>query len=124
VYRDGQLSRISHDHSAVQEMIDSGMITSEQASYHPHRNVITRAVGGGEQLFPEVRVFTVQADDWYILCSDGFYNELSDDVITAHLVQETPEESVRILMEKALATGALDNVSLIIIKVVEAGNEK
>ncbi len=124
VFREGQLRRISHDHSAVQEMIDSGMITSEQASYHPHRNVITRAVGGGEQLFPEVRVFTLQADDWYILCSDGFYNELSDDVIMTHLVQDTPEESVRILMEKALATGALDNVSLIIIKVVEAGDEK
>lgn len=120
LFRDGQLIRISHDHSAVQEMIDSGMITSEQATYHPHRNVITRAVGGGEKLYPEVRVFTVQADDWYLLCSDGFYNELSEDVIAAFLVQPTPDDSVRILMEKALAHGAQDNVSLIIIKVVEA----
>ncbi|PTQ89069.1 PP2C family protein-serine/threonine phosphatase [Agitococcus lubricus] len=120
VLRAGQLSRISHDHSAVQEMIDAGMITNEQASYHPHRNVITRAVGGGEKLYPEVRVFTVQAGDWYLLCSDGFYNEVSEDVMTSLIVQETPEESVRILMEKALAHGALDNVSLIIIKVTEA----
>lgn len=120
LFRDGQLTRISHDHSAVQEMIDSGMITQEQASFHPHRNVITRAVGGGEQLFPEVRVFTIQAGDWYFICSDGFYNELSEDVIAAHLVQATPKESIDILMEKALAHGALDNVTLIIIKVGEA----
>ena len=120
LFRDGQLTRISHDHSAVQEMIDSGMITQEQAGFHPHRNVITRAVGGGEQLFPEVRVFTIQAGDWYFICSDGFYNELSEDVIAAHLVQATPKESIDILMEKALAHGALDNVTLIIIKVGEA----
>jgi protein phosphatase len=120
LYRDEQLTRLSHDHSAVQEMIDSGIITPEQASFHPHRNVITRAVGGGEQLFPEVRVFTIQAGDWYFICSDGFYNELSEDVIAAHLVQATPKESIDILMEKALAHGALDNVTLIIIKVGEA----
>jgi serine/threonine protein phosphatase PrpC len=120
LFRDEQLTRLSHDHSAVQEMIDSGMITQEQAGFHPHRNVITRAVGGGEQLFPEVRVFTIQAGDWYFICSDGFYNELSEDVIAAHLVQATPKESIDILMEKALAHGALDNVTLIIIKVGEA----
>lgn len=117
LFRDGALSRISHDHSAVQEMIDSGMITQEQAAYHPHRNVITRAVGGSESLYPEVRVFTVKAGDWYILCSDGFYNELSEELIATHLVQQTPEQSIGILMEKALAQGALDNVTLIVIKV-------
>jgi serine/threonine protein phosphatase PrpC len=119
LYRDGELSRISHDHSAVQEMIDAGVITHEQAAFHPHRNVITRAVGGSENLYPEVRVFTVKANDWYILCSDGFYNELSEELIAANLVQSTPEESVRILMEKSLANGALDNVTLIVIHVGE-----
>lgn len=121
LYREGELSRISHDHSAVQEMIDAGMITQEQAAYHPHRNVITRAVGGSENLYPEVRVFTAKAGDWYILCSDGFYNELNESVIATHLVQKTPQESVAILMEKALANGAQDNVTLIIIKVEEEG---
>lgn len=119
LFRNGELTRISHDHSAVQEMIDAGMITQEQATYHPHRNVITRAVGGSENLYPEVRVFTVKADDWYILCSDGFYNELTEDMIAKHLVQETPEQSIRILMEKALAKGALDNVTLIVVRVSE-----
>lgn len=119
LYREGELSRISHDHSAVQEMIDAGVITHEQAAFHPHRNVITRAVGGSENLYPEVRVFTVKAGDWYILCSDGFYNELSEELIAANLVHSTPEESVRILMEKSLANGALDNVTLIVINVGE-----
>jgi serine/threonine protein phosphatase PrpC len=120
LFREGELSRISHDHSAVQEMIDAGMLTHEQAAYHPHRNVITRAVGGAENLYPEVRVFTVKAGDWYILCSDGFYNELLEEIIAANLIQETPEKSVQILMEKALAKGALDNVTLIVIRVNEA----
>ena len=120
LFRDGDLSRISHDHSAVQEMIDAGVITHEQAAYHPHRNVITRAVGGSENLYPEVRVFTVKAGDWYILCSDGFYNELTEETIASHLIQESPEKSVQILMEKALAKGALDNVTLIVIKINEA----
>lgn len=119
LYRDGELSRISHDHSAVQEMIDAGVITHEQAAFHPHRNVITRAVGGSENLYPEVRVFTVKPNDWYILCSDGFYNELSEELIAENLIHATPEESVRILMEKSLANGALDNVTLIVIHVRE-----
>ena len=120
LFREGELSRISHDHSAVQEMIDAGMLTHEQAAYHPHRNVITRAVGGAENLYPEVRVFTVKAGDWYILCSDGFHNELPEEIIAANLIQENPEKSVQILMEKALAKGALDNVTLIVIRVNEA----
>ena len=119
LYRDGELSRISHDHSAVQEMIDAGVITHEQAAFHPHRNVITRAVGGPENLYPEVRVFTVKPNDWYILCSDGFYNELSEELIAENLIHATPGEAVRILMEKSLATGALDNVTLIVIHVGE-----
>lgn len=119
LYRKGRLLRISHDHSAVQDMIDAGMITPEQALYHPHRNVITRAVGGAETLFPEIRIFTPQADDWYLLCSDGFYNEVSEDVVAAVLPQESPDQAIAILMEKALAHGASDNVSLIVIRVRE-----
>jgi len=120
LFRDGELRRISHDHSAVQEMIDSGMITADQAAHHPHRNVITRAVGGGDKLYPELRVFNVQSGDWYLLCSDGFYNEVSEDVMASLIVQDTLEKSVGMLMEKALVHGAADNVSLIVVKVSEA----
>ncbi|HEX5278122.1 MAG TPA: protein phosphatase 2C domain-containing protein [Fluviicoccus sp.] len=120
LFRGGELRRISHDHSAVQEMIDSGMITPDQAAHHPHRNVITRAVGGGDKLYPELRVFNVQPGDWYLLCSDGFYNEVSEDVMASLIVQDTLEKSVAMLMEKALMHGAADNVSLIVVKVSEA----
>jgi protein phosphatase len=120
LFREGELRRISHDHSAVQEMIDSGMITPDQAAHHPHRNVITRAVGGGDKLYPELRVFNVQPGDWYLLCSDGFYNEVSEDVMASLIVQDTLEKSVAMLMEKALVHGAADNVSLIVVKVSEA----
>ncbi|HEX5361729.1 MAG TPA: protein phosphatase 2C domain-containing protein [Fluviicoccus sp.] len=120
LFREGELRRISHDHSAVQEMIDSGMITPDQAAHHPHRNVITRAVGGGDKLYPELRVFNVQPGDWYLLCSDGFYNEVSEDVMASLIVQDTLEKSVAMLMEKALMHGAADNVSLIVVKVSEA----
>lgn len=120
LFRDGELSRLSHDHSAVQEMLDAGMITPEQAQYHPHRNVITRAVGGGEQLYPELRVFHPKPGDWYLLCSDGFYNEMTDELITSLVVQDSPQRSVDVLMEKALAHGAADNVTLIVVQVSEA----
>jgi serine/threonine protein phosphatase PrpC len=91
------------------------VITQEQAAFHPHRNVITRAVGGSEKLYPEVRVFTLKQVIGIYFVVMAFYNELSEELIAAHLIQATPEESVRILMEKALAPGALDNVTLIVV---------
>ena len=117
--RQGQLSRISRDHSAVQEMVESGAITQEEADRHPKSNVITRAVGGSERLLVDAAVFAPEADDTYLLCSDGLYNEVADDCIRRKLALP-PEEAVRHLVDEALHNGGRDNVSVVVVRLLEA----
>jgi protein phosphatase len=114
--RGGQLSRLSRDHSAVQEMVEAGAITQAEADSHPKSNVITRAVGGAEFLFVDCAVFAPEAGDKYLLCSDGLYNEVMDDTIRRKLALE-PEEATACLLEEALNNGGRDNVSLIVVAV-------
>jgi len=115
--RQGQLSRLSRDHSAVQEMVESGAITQAEADRHPKSNVITRAVGGGETLCVDSAVFAPQAGDTYLLCSDGLYNEVDEDSIRRKMGLEQDEAAKR-LIDEALHNGGRDNVSLVIIKVM------
>jgi serine/threonine protein phosphatase PrpC len=117
--RNGQLSRISRDHSAVQEMVDAGSITQEEADRHPKSNVITRAVGGSERLLVDAAVFAPQAGDAYLLCSDGLYNEVAEDVIRRKMAL-VPDDAVRQLLDEALHNGGRDNVSLIVVRLEEA----
>jgi len=116
--RKGQLSRVSRDHSAVQELVDAGVISAAQAENHPNSNVITRAVGGAEHLFVDAAVFAPEAGDIFLLCSDGLYNEVPDDLIRRKLALE-PEAAATSLLDAALENGARDNVTLIIVKLAE-----
>lgn len=117
--RAGQLSRVSRDHSAVQELVDAGVITAAQAQGHPNSNVITRAVGGNEVLYVDAAVFAPEPGDTYLLCSDGLYNEVNDDSIRRKLGFDAPGAAARLLQE-ALDNGARDNVSLVVVKLEEA----
>lgn len=114
--RQGQLTRLSRDHSAVQEMVEAGAITQAEADRHPKSNVITRAVGGADTLFIDSAVFAPQAGDTYLLCSDGLYNEVSEDSIRRKLALDQ-EEAAQRLIDEALHNGGRDNVSLVIVKV-------
>jgi protein phosphatase len=114
--RAGQLSRMSRDHSAVQELVDAGVITPQQAEHHPNSNVITRAVGGNEVLYVDSAVFAPEPGDTYMLCSDGLYNEVPEDVIRRKLGLEL-DEAVSSLLKTTLENGARDNVTLIVVKV-------
>lgn len=116
--RQGQLTRLSRDHSAVQEMVEAGAITQAEADRHPKSNVITRAVGGGEHLFVDSAVFSPQAGDTYLLCSDGLYNEVAEDSIRRKLALDE-EEAARRLIDEALHNGGRDNVSVIIVKITD-----
>lgn len=113
--RQGQLSRVSRDHSAVQEMVEAGAISQAEADGHPKSNVITRAVGGADTLFVDAAVFAPEAGDVYLLCSDGLYNEVAEDSIRRKLAL-APEEAVRKLIDEALANGGRDNISVIVIQ--------
>lgn len=117
--RGGQLSRISRDHSAVQEMVDAGAITQEEADRHPKSNVITRAVGGSERLLVDAAVFAPETGDTYLLCSDGLYNEVAEDVIRRKLAL-VPEDAVKQLLDEALHNGGRDNVSMVVVRLEEA----
>lgn len=117
--RSGQLSRLSRDHSAVQEMVDAGALSQAEADRHPKSNVITRAVGGSERLFVDAAVFAPEPGDVYLLCSDGLYNEVAEDVIRRKMAL-APDEAVRQLLDEALHNGGRDNVSIIIVRLEEA----
>lgn len=115
-YRNNRLQQLSRDHSQVAEMVQMGLISEEEAEVHPHRNVITRAVGVEPELFVDLNVFSAQIGDTFMLCSDGLYNMLSSQEIEQGLSYRNTEQSVTALMNKALEYGAADNVSIIVVK--------
>lgn len=117
--RQGQLVRLSRDHSAVQEMLDAGAITPADAVGHPQSNVITRAVGGAEILLVDTAVFAPQAGDTYLLCSDGLYNEVAEDSIRRKLALDDEQEATRRLVDEALHNGGRDNISVVVVKITD-----
>ena len=114
---DSGLEQISVDHSAVQELIDDGVITRLQAESHPDRNVITRAVGSGALPDPDVWLFPVGEEQCFLICSDGLTKELDDDAIRAVLdtASGDPASAALQLVGAALEAGASDNVTVVIV---------
>lgn len=115
-FRNQHLVQISRDHSQLEEMIELGLISREEAENHPQRNVITRAVGVETPLYVDINVFTTQVGDTFLLCSDGLYNAVGEDDIYQAMALRDVEQSVDELMNKAIANGAPDNVSIIIVQ--------
>jgi len=116
--RDGMISRITRDHSLVQQLIDSGMLTADEAEAHESSSVITRAVGVSETFSTDVVAGDANAGDIFLIASDGLTRVVSDREIAAVLNRAPPEEAADELIEMVLARGAPDNVSLIIVKVL------
>ncbi|WP_111642396.1 PP2C family protein-serine/threonine phosphatase [Marinimicrobium alkaliphilum] len=115
-YRRQTLTRISRDHSQVEDMVTMGLISAEEARTHQCSNVITRAVGVEENLLLDLRVFDVQLGDMYLLCSDGLHGVLSDEAIADRLECREPAQSVEALMAAAMQAGAPDNVTAVVTK--------
>src|SRR5918993_2200303 len=84
--RAGRLTQITHDHSLLQEQIDSGLITAEQAAFSANKNLVTRAVGVEDTVLLETHLHEVQAGDVYLLCSDGLSDMVDDDGIAQLLM--------------------------------------
>ena len=116
--RDGQIARISRDHSLVQDLIDAGMLTPEEAERHENANVITRAVGVAEDIRVEVVSGDVLPGDQFVLASDGLTRVISDGELAAELMRNPPDRAADVLIETVLRRGAPDNVSLVIAKVL------
>lgn len=115
-YRRHQLNQLTRDHSQVEDMVQMGLISRDEAHGHQCSNVITRAVGVEERLYLDLRVFDVQVGDLYLLCSDGLHGVVEPDSISDILDKRDPQACVDALMEAAMAAGAPDNISVVVIK--------
>jgi serine/threonine protein phosphatase PrpC len=115
--RGGTIARVSHDHSLVQELVDAGMLSEQEAETHANANLITRAVGANE--VAEVATVTgdAQSGDVFLLASDGLTRLVPDEEIAAELSAYGLEQAADNLIEKVLERGAPDNVSLVITRV-------
>jgi protein phosphatase len=115
--RGGRLQQITRDHSLLQEQIDAGLITPEQAAYSANKNLVTRAVGVEDTVLLETHQHEVLPGDLYLLCSDGLSDMLDDGTI-AQLLQ--PDDSLdttcRALIEAANDAGGKDNISVILVR--------
>ncbi len=116
--RDGEIVRISHDHSLVQNLVDAGMLAAEDADTHENANLITRAVGVDERAEVEMVSGDARSGDQFLLASDGLTRVVRDHELAAELERGSLAETADRMIEMVLARGAPDNVSLIITKVL------
>jgi protein phosphatase len=121
VYRlvGGVLEQLTTDHSIVQELVDAGQITREEADTHPHSNVITRAVGFHEAPIPDYRAIAIESGMRLLVCSDGLTKELTSYGIRHFLVaNDRAEKAAAQLVDAALGNGGRDNITVIVIDVL------
>ena len=114
--RDGKLRQLTRDHSHVEQLVEAGVLTPEQAVNHPMANVITRAVGVAPDLALDVVEDAIVASDSFLLCSDGLNKCLSDDEIAAIAANLAPAAACDALLAATLKRGAPDNVSVIVVR--------
>jgi len=115
------LSRLSKDHSYVQELVDQGIVSVEEARTHPRRNIVTRALGIDPGIDIEAQTLAVTPDAWYVLCSDGLVDEVSDADIAQVLTKNTtPHGAAQALVDAANDAGGRDNVTVIVVSVASA----
>ena len=120
LFRGGALTRLSVDHSYVQELVNEGIITPEEARVHPRRNIVTRAMGIDR--FVQVDVFShlVRTGDRLVLCSDGLVDEVADVDIARILTEHSdPQETAEALVLVANANGGRDNTTVIVLDILD-----
>ncbi|MEV0892264.1 protein phosphatase 2C domain-containing protein [Promicromonospora sp. MEB111] len=120
----GVLSQVSVDHSEVQELVDAGTITVDEARRHPRRNVITRALGAQEDVRADFRYIPVTLHDRVLICSDGLTGELTDEQIAAILLEQPdPERAAGHLVNAAIQAGGRDNITVVVVDVTGLDDE-
>ena len=113
--REGRLQQVTRDHSLLQEQIDAGLITPEQAAFSANKNLVTRAVGVEDTVLLETHQHDVLPGDLFLMCSDGLSDMLDDDGIAQVLLEhDSLESSTRALIDAANDAGGKDNISVIL----------
>jgi protein phosphatase len=116
--RRGDLLQLTKDHSYVQEQVDAGLLTAEQARTHPYSNVITRCVGANEDVAPDIYFGNLEQGDVVLLASDGLTGMLEDNQLAKILDTEAnPETCVNRMIADANRRGGLDNITAIVVRV-------
>ncbi|NNF61456.1 MAG: serine/threonine-protein phosphatase [Gammaproteobacteria bacterium] len=118
--RDGVFEKMTVDHSQVEMMVQTGELRPEDAEHHPLANVITRAVGGTEDLHLDVELRQIQSGDRYLLCSDGLYKDLDDATLARCLGNGDSDAACEALLTEALAGEASDNITAAVIEFSDA----
>ena len=118
--RDSKFSQVTRDHSLLQEQIDSGIITAEQAKHAQHKNLVTKALGIDPTVEPEVREYATRPGDIYLLCSDGLCDMVDDEDIgmTLQALGGNLKLAAQQLVQIANDNGGKDNVSVILVRVL------
>jgi len=121
LHRDGKLIQLTKDHSYVQEQVDAGYLTPEQARSHPYSNVITRCVGANNDVMPDIYLGTVKPQDLFLLASDGLTGMLEDPELAEVLAGDRmPQDRVDALITEANRHGGLDNITAVIVRIDSA----
>jgi protein phosphatase len=117
--RGGRLEQVTHDHTLVQNLIDQGRITPDEANTHPQRSWITNALDGRPEIELDLSVRDVQVGDRYLVCSDGLSSYVSEQTIEEALRSGDPQAACDRLVDLALRAGGLDNISCVVADIVE-----
>jgi len=116
--RDGQITQLTSDHSWVNEQIQSGVISPDQARTHPLRNVVTRALGGKPDLLVDMLLHKIKSGDILLLCSDGLTTMITDEEIV-RVVRDAGndvEKAAPALVANANAKGGEDNITVLLLR--------
>ncbi|MEA2642863.1 MAG: family protein phosphatase [Chloroflexota bacterium] len=120
--RGGELKQLSHDHSWVQELLEDGKITPEEAKRHPMRNVITRSLGGRPEVEPETQPRRrLQDGDTILICSDGLWGMVPADRILELVLREPVQSAADALIDAANEAGGHDNVTAVVCRILNSG---
>ena len=118
IYRDGKMSRVTKDHTYVNELIDKGVITEDEAESHRQKNVITKALGAEPSISPDYYKLPLHSGDVLMLCTDGLYGEVGEGRILEVLGEDkNMNDTCNELVDMAIESGGRDNITVICIRI-------
>ena len=115
--RDGSIEQVTQDHALVEELVERGVLTRDQAVGHPQGNLVTRAVGAADQLCLDLEVIELRDGDTFILCSDGLDKEVTPEEIAEVVARENDRAVSEVLVDIALSRGCRDNITVIAVDI-------
>ena len=117
--RGNTFEQLTHDHTVLQELLDSGTISMSEAADHPQRSMLTQVLMGEGSIAPVLMVYEVNPKDRFLLCSDGLSSVLTEKEIKSLLKKSNRDEAVEALIEATYVNGAPDNVTVVVADVID-----